>query len=50
MILSFGGKMKAKQIKRLIKIVNDSQISELEISGWGKHICIRKDIPQKIIQ
>ena len=34
--------MKEKEIKKLIKIVEESEISELEVSRWGKRVRIRK--------
>ena len=34
--------MKEKEIKKLIKIVEESDISELEVSRWGKRVRIRK--------
>jgi hypothetical protein len=30
--------MRLKKILRLIQIVENSQINELKISGWGQHI------------
>ncbi|UCE19981.1 MAG: acetyl-CoA carboxylase biotin carboxyl carrier protein [Gemmatimonadota bacterium] len=36
--------MKEKEIKKLIKIVEESDISELEISRWGKRVRIRKGV------
>ena len=38
--------MKIKHIQQLCKIVSESQISQLEISGWGQYICFRKGTPQ----
>lgn len=38
--------MKTKQLLRLIKIVTENQINELEISGWGQHLRITKVAPQ----
>jgi acetyl-CoA carboxylase biotin carboxyl carrier protein len=35
--------MRFKKILRLIKIVEESQINELEISGWGQHVRITKN-------
>ena len=37
--------MKEKEIKRLIKIVEESDISELEVTRWGKRVRIRKGGP-----
>jgi acetyl-CoA carboxylase biotin carboxyl carrier protein len=34
--------MKESQIKRLIKLVEESQIEELEVSRWGKKVRISK--------
>lgn len=34
--------MKAKEIKKLIEMVEQSHISELEVSRWGRKVCIRK--------
>ena len=34
--------MKEKEIRKLIKIVEESEISELEVSRWGKRVRIRK--------
>lgn len=36
--------MREEEIRRLVKIVEESGIAELEISGWGKTIKITKNI------
>jgi len=38
--------MQFKKILRLIKIVEESQIDKLEISGWGQRVRITKDDSQ----
>ena len=35
--------MRENEIKKLIKIVEESTISELEVSRWGRKVRIRKD-------
>ena len=36
--------MKSEDIKKLIKLVEDSGIEELEVSRWGRRVRIRKNI------
>ncbi len=36
--------MRAKEIKKLIELVETSNISELEVSRWGKKVKIRKNL------
>ena len=36
--------MNEKEIKELVKIVEESDISELEVSRWGKKVRIVKNI------
>jgi acetyl-CoA carboxylase biotin carboxyl carrier protein len=37
--------MLINQIKKLIKLVEESEIDELEVSRWGSRIRIRKNLP-----
>jgi acetyl-CoA carboxylase biotin carboxyl carrier protein len=36
--------MRPSKIKSLIKLVEESDINELEVSSWGRKVCIRKRI------
>ena len=36
--------MKPKEIQKLIELVEKSSVNELEVSRWGKKVCIRKNI------
>lgn len=36
--------MRPSKIRSLIKIVEESDINELEVSSWGRKVCIRKRI------
>lgn len=42
--------MKEEEIRRLIKIVEESNISELEVSRWGRKIRIIKESPAKPVE
>ncbi len=36
--------MRSSKIRALIRLVEDSSIDELEVSSWGRKVCIRKKI------
>jgi acetyl-CoA carboxylase biotin carboxyl carrier protein len=38
--------MRSSKIRALIKLVEESNIDELEVSGWGRKVSIRKKIAQ----
>ena len=49
-VLIIGVNMKTKFIKKLVEIVAERQIQQLEISGWGKSIRISKNSEPSIDQ
>lgn len=36
--------MRPSKIRALIRLVEESSIDELEVSGWGRKVCIRKKV------
>jgi biotin carboxyl carrier protein len=36
--------MRPSKIRMLIKLVEESNIDELEVSSWGRKVCIRKKL------